>query len=67
MCTPTVQGAMAVKTDYNLYDVKLIHCWSCFWQFTRWEPFVEIQNIAICNMSLGHATIEGNLEERGHA
>ncbi len=28
---------------------------------------MKIQNIAECNMSLGHATIEGNLEDRGHA
>jgi hypothetical protein len=22
MCTPTVQDAMAIKTDYNLYNIK---------------------------------------------
>ncbi len=28
---------------------------------------MEVPNIAVCNISLGHAAIEGNLEERGHA
>jgi hypothetical protein len=68
MCTPTVQDATAIKTHYNLYNIKSIQiAGHVFGSLPYSNLSWKIQNIAVCHMSLGHATIEGNLEERGHA